>query len=124
MVEASAEELLSHFDALHAVQPIWNRDLPSLKELKELQGVGVMADGVPVAYVLLQIARGATQIVDLGARNNSEGEQGLGAILAQLQASHPELACHNEPVDNPLLAMLLANGFSETVRRLELELSL
>lgn len=124
VVEASAEDLLSHFDSLHAVQPIWNRDLPSLKELKGLQGLGVMTDGVPIAYVLLQAARGVAQTIDFGARSDSEGEQGLGAILAYLQTSHPQLACPNEPLDNPALATLLANGFSETVRRLELELSL
>ncbi len=118
---ADPAALLAHFDDLHAVRPIWNRDLPSLREINDLQGVAVLSKGAPAAYVLFQAGSEAAEIVDLGARvGDAASQQPLQAVLSTLQRQHPTIVCYNEPADNPLLDALLAAGFREIVRRYEL----
>ncbi len=118
---ADPAALLALFDDLHAVRPIWNRDLPSLREINDLQAVAVFSKGAPAAYVLFQAGSEAAEIVDLGARVGDAGsQQPLQAVLSTLQRQHPTIVCYNEPADNPLLDALLAAGFRETVRRYEL----
>ncbi|MDA1311717.1 MAG: GNAT family N-acetyltransferase [Acidobacteria bacterium] len=121
VIEARPQDLLAHFDDLHAVQPIWNRDLPSLRQINSLQGLAAMSDSGPEAYVLFQAANGTTEIVDLAARTGARPAKLLGNLLRKLQENHPHLMCHNESADNPLLPVMLDSGFRETIRRLELE---
>ena len=118
---ADPAELLDHFDDLHAVRPIWNRDLPSLREIENLQGLAVFTEGTPIAYVLFQAGPEAAEIVDLGASPESPASQrSLHVVLSQMQQQHPTIVCYNEPADNPLLDILLRAGLRDTVRRYEL----
>ena len=124
IIEASVGDLLPHFEDLHAVQPIWNRDLLSLQEIGDAQALAVLSGESPEAYVLFQVGSGPAEIIDLGARGQGRPSRSLERILSKLQGDHLGLVCHNEPADNPLLASLLANGFRETVRRYELKRSI
>jgi ribosomal protein S18 acetylase RimI-like enzyme len=121
ITEARPADLLAHFDDLHAIEPIWNRDLPSLREINNLEGLAAVSDGVPEAYVLFEAAGGTTVIVDLAARPGARPAKLLANVLWKLREKHPHVICHNEPADNPLLPVMLDTGFRETVRRLELE---
>ena len=118
---ANPAELLDHFDDLHAVRPVWDRDLPSLKEIENLRGVAALSEGIPTAYILSHAGPDATAIVDMGARpGDASSHQSLHTLLAEVQQQSPTIVCYNEPSDNPLLEVLLAAGFRETVRRYEL----
>ena len=118
---ADPAELLAHFDGLHAVRPIWNRDLLSLHEIDDLQGVAVFSKGAPTTYVLFQGGSEVAEIVDLGARvGDAASHRSLHAVLSTLQRRLANIVCYNEPADNPLLDALLGVGFRETVRRYEL----
>ncbi len=121
ITEARPADLLAHFDDLHTVEPMWNRDLPSLREINNLEGLAAVSDGVVEAYVLFRTAGQETELVDLGARAGARPAELLGNVLVKLREGHPNLICHNEPADNPLLAAMLDTGFRETFRRLELE---
>ena len=121
VVEASPEVLLRQFEDLHTVRPVWDRDLPSLRERDDLRGLAVISGGVSEAHVLFREHGERAEIVDLGARAGGGSSQHVGSLLAKLQEAHPQLVCHNEPSDSPVLGALLASGFRETVRRLQLE---
>ena len=125
VVTTDPRKLLEHFYDLHPVRPIWNRDLPSLREMEDAQGAAVFSGEAPAAYVLFQPTDHGADIVDLGARGGDEASQrSLRRVLWKMQQEHPTLVCHNEPADNPWLAALLGAGFGETVRRYELERAL
>lgn len=120
VVEASPEDLLRQFEALHTVQPVWDRDLPSLRERDDLRGLAIISGGVTEAHALIREHGERAEIVDLAARAGDGASQHVGSLLSKLQEAHPQLVCHNEPADSPVLDALLASGFRETVRRLQL----
>ena len=120
VVEASPEVLFRQFEDLHTVRPVWDRDLPSLRERDDLRGLAVISGGVSEAHVLFREHGERAEIVDLGARAGGGSSQHVGSLLSKLQEAHPQLVCHNEPSDSPVLGALLASGFRETVRRLQL----
>ena len=121
VVEARPEDLLRQFEDLHTVRPVWDRDLPSLRERDDLRGLAVISNDVSEAHVLFREHGERAEIVDLGARAGGGSLQLAGSLLAKLQEAHPQLVCYNEPSDSPVLGALLASGFRETVCRLQLE---
>ena len=120
VVEASPEDLLRQFEDLHTVRPVWDRDLPSLRERDDLRGLAVISGGVSEAHVLFREHGERAEIVDLGARAGGGSSRHVGSLLSKLQEAHPQLVCYNEPSDSPVLGALKASGFRETVRRLQL----
>ena len=76
----------------------------------------------PRAYVVWQPGPRAAQIVDVGGTD-------AGSIVAVLEATPSAcagqpMALLNEPLDNPVTEALLAAGWHETVRQLEMERTL
>lgn len=112
--------LLDQFAALPRATPFWQRDLPTLRGLEGLDGWQIPGPDGPAATALVApAAGGATQILDLAARDDGAAH----LIIAALQSRYQAL-CINEPEESPLLPPLLGAGFAVTLTRHELAMGL
>lgn len=118
VLETEPRRVLQHFDSLHAVPAVWNRDLPSLSKMPNLNARAVFEVAVPTAYLLFRQDGPTTEIVDLGWTH----ADGALALVRALQADNtsPEIVCFNEPNDSPSLEIFSACGFAVTHRRYEM----
>lgn len=118
--EAATAELLAHFARLHAEPPAWQRDLPALL-VADLRGLRLGDPDCPDAYALLGTGRdGSTYISDLAA---AEAEH-AAALCVALKGVAGALKIVNEPEHSLFTEPLLANGFVETERQHEMQMSL
>jgi GNAT superfamily N-acetyltransferase len=118
--EAAPFELLTHFARLHIEPPAWQRNLPTLL-IGNLRGLYLGERERPRAYALLGTGQDGTQYVsDLAA---AEAED-AAALCASLKGVAGALKIVNEPEHSLFTAPLLANGFVETERQHEMQMSL
>jgi len=118
--EAAPSELLTHFARLHAEPPAWQRGLPSLL-VGNLRGLYLSERERPRAYALLGRAQdGNTYVSDLAAASAVDA----AALCASLKGVAGALKIVNEPEHSLFTAPLLANGFVETERQHEMQMSL
>lgn len=117
VVADEPRSLLQQFAALHPVPAAWQRDLPALLVRGALQGLALLRDQRPVAYVLFN---GAAHIADLAAEQPAD----VAVLLRALQARYESLFSVNEPADSPLTGALLDAGFTEVDRQYEMAIEL
>jgi ribosomal protein S18 acetylase RimI-like enzyme len=118
LVEADTEALLRHFARLHAVRPVWQRDLPALLAAS-LRGLYLGEAARPDAYALFGLGRD-TYVSDLAAADADAARAlaaGLGGVAGPLRIV-------NEPEGSLFVEPLLAGGFVLTDRQHEMHMSL
>lgn len=118
--EAAPFELLTHFARLHIAPPAWQRNLPTLL-IGNLRGLYLGERERPRAYALLGTGQDGTQYVsDLAAAE----ADAAAALCASLKGVAGALKIVNEPEHSLFTGPLLANGFVETERQHEMQMSL
>lgn len=118
--EAPPDELLRHYERLHAVPPAWQREMASLLAAN-LRGLHVGGRRRPSAYALVGYGRdGNTYVSDLAAA----GDAGAEALCAALERLPGTLRVVNEPERSPFVAPLQAHGFAEVIRQHEMLMEL
>jgi hypothetical protein len=118
--EAPPDELLKHYERLHAEPPAWQRELSSLLAAN-LRGLYVGGRKRPRAYALVGYGRdGNTYVSDLAAADAVQAE----ALCAALDGLPGVLRVINEPERSPFVAPLQSHGFAEIIRQHEMTLEL
>ena len=118
--KADLMQIARHFHRLHAVAPVWGRDLPSLLLRPGLREIALNSHGDRAGYVVLSVNDNTARIVDLAA----ESADVATALLTQLQASFAKVISFDEPADSPVTAAFDLCGFHEFDRQYELKLAL
>ncbi|MCA1554208.1 MAG: GNAT family N-acetyltransferase, partial [Chloroflexi bacterium] len=105
------------FAALHLVAPTWERDLPTLRRLDDLNGLALVEGDTLRAYALFQqTGADAIELVDIAAAEARHA----ASLLCALQQRYAHITCCNEPADSPMIAAFRAGGFAETLSRYEM----
>lgn len=107
---------LAQYETLHSVHAVWNRDLPSLEKMRGLQGLAILENNVPLAYVLYRADAGKVEIVDLTSPRTADGQK----LLRALQGKFDWIVCYNEPESSTAHAAFRACDFRVTQRRYEM----
>lgn len=114
--EIEPRRALEHFAAFHPGRAVWNRALPSLKKMNDLQGRAIVKNDTVCAYVLFRTGESEMEILDLGAARARDGV----TLLCALQQDYPQIVCYNEPAESPMHAAFRASDFVVTYRRYEM----
>ena len=117
---ADPVQIAQHFQRLHAVAPVWGRDLPSLLLRPGLREITMNAHGHRAGNVLFSVNENTARIVDVGA----ESADVATALLMQLQASFAKVVSIDEPADSPLTAAFDRCGFRQFDQQYELKRAL
>jgi GNAT superfamily N-acetyltransferase len=117
---ADMMQLAACFSRLHAVKPVWGRDLPSLMLRKGLLQTQIMRGEDIAACVLFAGQEGTSRIADVGAEDAAQA----AALLAQMQSHYQHIVFIDAPAESPITAAFDGAGFHEFDRQYELFMTL
>jgi ribosomal protein S18 acetylase RimI-like enzyme len=127
LVEASSDELLTHFADWHDQPPCWQGEAATLGKMADrVRGYRLEQAGVATAYCLVSERGEALMLMDVGI-NPKLGAVTAGRTLFQaLVALHRgrAIALNNVPVDSELNRALAALHFLVGVRQFEMHRAL
>lgn len=123
--QATAHDVLRHFNAFHPAAPPWQRALPSLERLA-VHSIGWLAQrsGETLAYALGIVGQQAISFLDAAF---APGEaDALRALLASIHAAHAGVPGRiiNLGEDEPAWPVFRDLGYHETLSQIEMAITL
>ena len=113
--------VLAHYADFHSTPNCWQRDLASIQHL-DLDGWAALNGSQVMAYAIGWADSHDIRVIDIGAMPGAGGMTAATDLVGHLHRAYPTApgSAYNIADDDPLLAAFRQNGYTTTMRQIEM----